>query len=390
MMTPPNPLLAPPPAGPLPPGWPRDTPMAFVDLETTGANPEHDRITEIGIVQIGPDGVSEWSTLVNPGRPIPEFIERLTGISDAMVASAPRFAELAAEVRTRLAGRLFVAHNAGFDYGFLQHEFARVGGALGGAGFVAPVLCTVKLSRRLYPEHDRHNLDALIARHGLVVGARHRALGDARALHQFWQRACVEHTPTTLDAAVTAVMAGPNLPPHLDPRELAELPTQPGLYLFFDADEQLIFVGKAKNLRARVLAHFGRKQASARNRALIERLRRIEALPAGGELGMALREASLIARHSPEFNRAPRLDPRADRAMARAWPHSGPACLIEAPYVHVVDEWCYLGSALGESELSVLVDSAERRFDRTVYRLLHAAAAGFRPLRAYDELVRRV
>lgn len=388
MTTLPHPLLAPvlvpPPAAPLPAGWTQDAPMAFVDLETTGANPEHDRITEIGIVQIGPDGVSEWSTLVNPGRPIPEFIERLTGINDAMVAPAPRFAELAAGIRTRLAGRLFVAHNAGFDYGFLQREFAR----LGGAGFVAPVLCTVKLSRRLYPEHGRHNLDALIARHGLVVGARHRALGDARALHQFWQRACAEHAPAALDAAVTAVTAGPNLPPHLDPRELAELPEHPGIYLFYDADERLIFVGKAKNLRARVLAHFGRKQASAGNRLLIERLRRIEAQAAGGELGMALMEATLIARHGPEFNRAPRVDPHADRATAQAWAHSGPACLIEGPYVHVVDEWCYLGSALCERELSSLVDSAERRFDRPVYRLLRAASAGFRPLRAYDELVR--
>jgi DNA polymerase-3 subunit epsilon len=171
--------------------------LAFVDLETTGATAASDRITEIGIVQVDEDGVREWSSLVRPQRRIPAFIQRLTGITDDMVEDAPRFADLADEVAAKLHGYLFVAHNARFDHGFLKSEFGRMETA-----FDPPVLCTVRLSRRLYPQHARHGLDALIARHGLDVTSRHRALGDARLLWQFWQRIhtefSAEHVASTI------------------------------------------------------------------------------------------------------------------------------------------------------------------------------------------------
>src|SRR5262245_50913797 len=145
--------------------------LAFVDLETTGTTAAIDAITEIGIVRIEPDSadesvlrVSEWSTLVNPGVPIPPAIEALTGITNAMVRDAPPFARVADEVATRTAGALFVAHNARFDYGFLKHAFARLQ-----RRFSARVLCTVRLSRRLFPNEPRHSLDSVIARHGLAV-----------------------------------------------------------------------------------------------------------------------------------------------------------------------------------------------------------------------------
>ena len=158
--------------------------LAFVDLETTGATATHDRITEIGIVEVDEDGsVREWQQLVNPGMRIPPFIEQLTGISNDMVADAPPFEAIADEALRRLHGRLFIAHNARFDYGFLKTEFKRLG-----VDFKANVLCTVKLSRALYPEHHRHNLDSLIERHGLHAEGRHRALADAQLIHQFWQK----------------------------------------------------------------------------------------------------------------------------------------------------------------------------------------------------------
>jgi len=123
-------------------------PFAFVDLETTGATPTRDRITEIGIVEVAEDGtVSEWNMLVNPGTPIPGFIQSMTGITDAMMQDAPAFEEIATDVMEHLRGRLFIAHNARFDYGFLKNEFKRAG-----MDFRTTVLCTVKLSRRLYPE----------------------------------------------------------------------------------------------------------------------------------------------------------------------------------------------------------------------------------------------
>ena len=164
--------------------------LAFVDLETTGATATADRITEIGIIEVDEDGsVREWQQLVNPGTRIPPFIEQLTGISNEMVAAAPSFAAVAEETLRRLAGRLFIAHNARFDYGFLKNEFKRLG-----VTFRAPVLCTVKLSRTLFPEYKRHNLDSLIERHGLAADARHRALADAQLIRQFWQKIHVDRS----------------------------------------------------------------------------------------------------------------------------------------------------------------------------------------------------
>ena len=166
-----------------------DAPLAIVDLETTGANASWDRITEIALIEIDGGGISgEWSTLVNPQTAIPPAIQALTGITNDMVAHAPTFAELARGLHERLAGRVVVAHNARFDYGFLRHAFEREG-----IRYAARTLCTVKLSRRLYPGHARHNLDSLIARHGLKCRARHRAPGDADAVWQFLRVAAAEH-----------------------------------------------------------------------------------------------------------------------------------------------------------------------------------------------------
>ena len=138
-------------------------PLAIVDVETTGSDPSADRVTEIAVLLAeGGALTSRWTTLVNPATPIPGAIQALTGISQDMVNRAPRFAEIAEELAERLAGRVFVAHNARFDYGFLRREFERAG-----VKYTARTLCTVRLSRRLYAGHASHNLDNLIARHGI-------------------------------------------------------------------------------------------------------------------------------------------------------------------------------------------------------------------------------
>ena len=156
--------------------------LAFVDLETTGGNPLVDRITEVGVVLVDEDGVREWSQLLNPQTRIPAFIERLTGISNEMVLHQPRFEDIAYVLNGLLEGYLLIAHNARFDYGFLKNEFKRLDMV-----FRPTILCSVKLSRALFPEHKHHNLDSLIDRHGLTVSDRHRALGDAQLIYQFWQ-----------------------------------------------------------------------------------------------------------------------------------------------------------------------------------------------------------
>ena len=273
--------------------------LAFVDLETTGATATSDRITEIGIIEVDEDGsVREWQQLVNPGTRIPPFIEQLTGISNELVAAAPAFADVADETRRRLEGRLFIAHNARFDYGFLKNEFKRLG-----VTFRAPVLCTVKLSRRLFPEHKRHNLDSLIERHNLAVGARHRALADAQLIRQFWQKIHVDRSSEEIEAALKAQNARPSLPPHLDTSIVDDLPDTPGVYLFYAGNDLPLYVGKARDIRQRVLSHFTADHSSAREMNLAQQVRRIDWIETAGEIGALLKEAALVKQLQPSHNR---------------------------------------------------------------------------------------
>ena len=286
----------------LPPELPA---FAFVDLETTGTHAGGDRITEIGIVRVERDGadgeprVTEWASLVDPGVPIPPAIQVLTGITDAMVASAPPFPRIAAEVAELLAGCVFVAHNARFDYGFLKHAYARLQRA-----FSARVLCTVRLSRRLFPDAQGHGLDALIARHDLRVTERHRALGDARALFAFLRAAYAAHPAEVVNAAIKRLLRIPSLPPQLAPDALDALPEAPGVYLFYGDNPLPLYIGKSVNLRERVGAHFSSDWRSETDLRLSQEIRRIEHEETAGELGALLREATLIKSRLPAHNRA--------------------------------------------------------------------------------------
>jgi DNA polymerase-3 subunit epsilon len=274
-------------------------PLAFVDLETTGATATHDRITEIGIVEVDADGsVREWQQLVNPGVRIPPFIEQLTGISNDMVADAPPFEMVASETMKRLEGRLFIAHNARFDYGFLKNEFKRLG-----IPFRASVLCTVKLSRTLFPEHKRHNLDSLIERHDLQAEARHRALADAQLIHQFWQKIHLALGSDEIDAALKAQNANPSLPSNLDAGIIDELPESPGVYLFYGENALPLYVGKAKDIRQRVLSHFAGDHSAAKEMELAQQIRRIDWIETSGEIGALLKESALVKQLQPTHNR---------------------------------------------------------------------------------------
>lgn len=288
-------------------------PVAFVDVETTGGHPAHHRVIEVAIVAAR-DGVLQWrwSQLVNPGVRIPPSIEALTGISNAMVADAPPFERIATDVLERLRGRLFVAHNARFDYAFLRSELRRAGHR-----WQSPLACTVKLSRRLDPALPRHNLDTLIAHHGIDCANRHRALPDAEALHQIWNRWLGGWPRDEFEAAIVAVSQRPRLPPQLPADLVDELPEAPGVYRFYGASavgsgETLIYVGKANNLRERVLSHFCGAQRDAKSRRLSEQTQRVEWTETAGELGALLLEARLIRELKPVYNR--RL-----RGVSAAW-----------------------------------------------------------------------
>jgi DNA polymerase-3 subunit epsilon len=223
-----------------------------------------------------------------------------------MVRDAPTFSELRREVLERLQGHLFVAHNARFDYGFLKNEFRRLDIA-----FSAEVLCTVRLSRRLYPEAVGHGLDALIARHGLqdaiapagsARAGRHSALGDARAVWRFVQVVYRDRDPAEVEAAVKRLLKIPSLPPQLAADALEGLPEGPGVYRFYGVNDLPIYIGKSVNLRDRIRSHFSGDHRSANDLRLSGEILRIEVDETAGELGALLREARLVKELLPLHN----------------------------------------------------------------------------------------
>lgn len=158
-------------------------PICFVDVETNGGYGENARIIDIGIVRIEKNVVvKKLSQLVDPGDRIPSFIERLTGINSQQLESAPTFRQVADEVSQILDGSIFVAHSAAFDYGMMSSEYRRIG-----EKFEYPVVCSARLSRALFPDFRKHNLDSLIDRHNLYVSNRHRGFDDAYAIWDFYK-----------------------------------------------------------------------------------------------------------------------------------------------------------------------------------------------------------
>src|ERR1700737_14044 len=308
--------------------------LVFVDLETTGGSAAYDRITEVGIVRVrSGELVEEGSSLVNPDRPIPAYIQAITCISNDMVADAPRFSEIAAVVRQKLQGAVFVAHNARFDYSFLRSEFLK-----SDMNFSAKVLCTVKLSRRLFPEYARHNLDAVMERNGLSCGARHRALGDARVLHDFWVKLRRDVAERRLAEAVQTVLGAHQLPAHLPPGLADDLPEGPGVYRFFSEDDTFLYVGKRNSLRARVCSHFAAEDAGSKDRRLADQVRRVDWVETAGELGAMLREAEWIRTRKPLFNRRTKGNAESHTLRVRAAPiPAGQAHLVEAVAIDGVD-----------------------------------------------------
>ncbi|MGL4233973.1 MAG: exonuclease domain-containing protein [Casimicrobium sp.] len=272
--------------------------FAFIDVETTGVKPLEDRLTEVAIIRFSRTHAPRvWQSLINPGVPIPSEIQALTGITNAMVRDAPNFFELREQIRAELEGAFFVAHNARFDYGFIKNEFRRAG-----ESFTSDVLCTVRLSRKLYPDANGHGLDAIVARHRLAVTERHRAFGDTHATALFVQHACDEHSADAVAAASKSLLKMPSLPAHFPQDALDALPDSPGVYLFYGINDLPIYIGKAKTLRERVRSHFSSDHMTPNDIRLSQEMRRIEWIPTAGEFGALLLEAQLVKEKLPLHN----------------------------------------------------------------------------------------
>lgn len=273
--------------------------LVFLDIETTGTTPSIDRITEIALIKIiNGEKKVVWQTLINPEENIPWHISKLTSIDDDMVKDAPSFKDIAGDLYGHLEGMVLTAHNSRFDYGFLKAEFARLDATLR-----LRTLCTVKLSRRLYPHVIGHSLDAIIQRFGLFTNARHRAMGDTQLMLDFLEAAERDLGSVKILEAINHQLKGPALPSGIDDSFMKTIQDVPGAYIFYDEDDLPLYIGKSTKLRTRVLSHFSSDHKSATEMEMTQKVKRVEYKEKTGELGALLLEAKLIKQMKPAYNR---------------------------------------------------------------------------------------
>lgn len=274
---------------------------AIVDLETTGGMPKRDRITEIGIVIFDGNQILEtYTSLINPCRSIPYEITRITGITDDMVADAPKFYEIARNIVEITEGCIFVAHNVRFDYGFLQHEFSELGYT-----YSRKLLDTVRLSRMSFPGLRSYSLGNLIKAFNLSVNARHRALEDALATTEILKLAIdKDNAVENIDTIVNKGIKSSRLPKEISLEVLHSLPEEAGVYYFHDKDGRIIYIGKSINIKKRVMQHF--VKISSKAEKLVKRVADISYELTGNELVALLLESEEIKKYLPEINKAQR------------------------------------------------------------------------------------
>lgn len=268
--------------------------FAIIDIETTGGSAMHEKVTEVAIYVHNGEGIThEYSTLINPEKRIPPFITRLTGISDEMVLNAPKFYEVAREIVEITKDCIFVAHNALFDYSFIRQEFLRLG-----YKFNRPTLCTVKLSRKLLPGFKSYSLGNLCESLGINIENRHRAAGDALATVKLFERLL------EADPSLNGIdMKGLN--PLLNRTLFARLPNSPGVYYFHNEEGKIIYIGKSKDIRTRVLSHFSNR-STLKAQEMCSMIADISFEETGSELIALLLESDEIKKHLPLFNRQQR------------------------------------------------------------------------------------
>ena len=288
--------------------------FVVVDLETTGGGPADGGITEIGAVRVV-DGrlLDTFATLVNPGRSIPHFVSALTGITDAMVASAPPIAEALPRFLEFAGDAVLVAHDTAFDIAHL----AAAHRMLTGDDLGRPALCTLRLARRLLPELRRRSLDSVAAALGLSCHDRHRGLGDARIAAEilcvFLELAAARGISRLDELLALQHAAGDGQPfvVHVPRERLMEIPPAPGVYHLLDQDGRLLYVGKARRLRERLASWFTNSRGHSRRALeLIRQVYDVRVRETGSELAASLLEMRQIRELKPPYNRQGRQLPR--------------------------------------------------------------------------------
>lgn len=276
--------------------------FAIIDTETTGGNPAKDKVMEIAIIlHDGTRVVDEFTTLINPRVPIAPFIKKLTGINDNMVKDAPTFEDVAQKILDMTKGRIFVAHNVGFDYGVLRNEFRRIG-----VRFDRKQLCTVKFSRRVMPGCQSYSLGKLCREIGINLEGRHRAYGDAAATAELFTRLLQEDKEKVLHNMLEVELTGLDAVPNLNFEIVEDLPEDTGVFTFLDKDGKVLFLSKGRNLRKRIIEVLTKDLADQKYEPLRTAVADISYDVTGSELVAQLLETEEIIKQQPVYNPAQR------------------------------------------------------------------------------------
>lgn len=276
--------------------------FAIVDIETTGGAPTGGGITEIAVlIHDGEQIVHEYQTLINPGHGIPAFITGLTGIDNSMVRSAPTFQEIADNLWTLLNGRIFVAHSVNFDFGFIREAFLKTGKELN-----SQKLCTVRLSRKVYPGLGSYSLGRLCESQKIPILARHRAMGDAKATALLFDR-MIKERQDVIFSSLKKNSGEAFLPPHFPLGRFRQIPESCGVYYMLNAKGKVIYVGKALNIRDRFKGHFSGRDLPHLKQQLKGEVVDLQWQLTGSEVMALLVETLEIKRLWPQFNSALKL-----------------------------------------------------------------------------------
>lgn len=271
---------------------------AIVDIETTGGYAAANGIIEIAIkVFDGEKVIEEFESLVNPNQAIPKYIQAFTGISNEMVQDAPRFEEIAEKVYTCLQGNVFVAHAVNFDYSFIKSHLE-----FHGYSFNAKKLCTVRLSRAIFPGFPSYSLGNLCNSLEIDLTNRHRAGGDAEATVVLFKKLLQNDTKEIIQTSLNRNSKEAVLPPNVPKAHFDALPKNPGIYYFHDQKGKVVYVGKAKNIRSRVNSHFSNNSDSRQKQNFVRNVYGISFQSTATELMAAILESTEIKRLWPIFN----------------------------------------------------------------------------------------
>ena len=273
---------------------------AIVDIETTGGSATRSRITEIAIYKHdGQKIADEYQTLVNPCQDIPYNITKLTGIDNELVANAPLFFDVAKEIDAFLDGCVFVAHNVNFDYGFIKAEFERIG-----LSFRRKKLCTVRLSRKLLPGKYSYSLGKLCASEGIPLNNAHRAAADAKATAILFTQLMKIDREGYIEKALNPLSLEGLMPPNMPKEDFIALPNKQGIYYMLNERKQVIYIGKAKDIKKRVHSHFSGNTNTKSKYHFVKNIFGIDFKVIPNTLLVDIIEATEIKKHWPIYNRS--------------------------------------------------------------------------------------